>query len=346
MNDNSENIKTTIDYAEDSVFFDEISKIKHYHPIGIETANYYSYYDFSKVKIHFNKHFQDSIIDNHQAAIDAYGDPIENYQSADDYKYDSGLEDDTEETSLSVSETFKLDTTPYKIEHALKLTDIKKILNNNENINHNVIIISPPNTRKTSNVKKHLINKGQKFIFLAPLRFQVQQMSNDKKLFAVKGGDKFDLTQKIKEHKFIITTYEYFKKLDELIRDKWNYYLVIDEYHKLISDSGFRTEALAYIYDNMFKYAKFIGLTGTPYGCINTSLLRQNVKLIEIHNENKNKLIKDEYNIIQYIQHDNYGHSDFSIFYHYIKKNISAGINVVFANNKYLLKENKIKVVS
>ena len=158
------------------------------------------------------------------------------------------------------------------------------------------------------------------------------------------GGDRTNVNKLIEQHSFIVTTYNSFKRLNEKIRNRWDYYLIIDEYHKIISDSNYRTDSLHYIYKNMFNYLRFIGLTGTPFGCINNNLLRYNVKLVNVLLNAKFSLIKGNYSIIRYANFHGLRRTNDGLLYHYIKNRISKGTNLIFINDIDLLENIRTKL--
>ena len=345
-----EDIEKTLNETMKEIPTDELGELKYYYPDGKETANYYTYTDLQGVVVHYNKYRKKHIFDDIDQAHEVYEFPESDDEiSKVNIEYDSDPVIAKNSFTDSISKAFHLETIPYKPDSKngkMEIADIEEILFNTVDYRQNVILISPPGSGKTDKVKEFLKEIKQKFIFLVPLRLQVEQMGIDTDLFTIKGGDKVNLSKVLKEQSFIVTTYEYFMILDKEISNKRDYYLVVDEYHKLVSDSDYRTESLDYISNRLFDYARFIGLTGTPYGCINKSLKNNNVGLIKVELQNKFDLIKGNYNLIRYKRFDNEGQSDAEFFYGYIKENLSDGINIVFANNKKLLRKIKNQLLA
>ena len=277
------------------------------------------------------------------------------------YKLDNRIEDLdgylTElNSSLNESETDKYDEV--QAEDALKeffnirsetenITDrylpkefIIKYVND---ITHNHILIAPTNTGKTSTLIEYLKSQNIKFIYLVPLRFLAKQVAikydiklylggiKDKKSAAV---NREVAQATIKNCLPLITTYDSFiGTIHDLIRDKFNWVLVIDEYHKLISDSGFRNTQLVKLNKLKRNYKKFIGLTGTPYGAIDTDNLRkENVKVIDfVFNAFKQKV--QNYNLI-YADAVITTEKHLKLFASYVIRNIRKGISIIYINNK------------
>ena len=309
---------------------------KFIYPGGEESANYYSHVEDHVIKHHFNKFYEEAYVE--------LPDNWEKVPEKDISYRDDNPSDFNSDINDPLENILKLDICNFpinpdkKIDEHLQQDDIKEMLHNPNWILDNLIIISPPRTGKTSQMIDYLISKKKKFIFLVPLRLQVEQLSTDHdKLGYYLPGKSKNANSVIDNEPYIVTTYNSFLKINELIKNKWDYYLIIDEFHKLVSDSNYRTESLINIYNKMFKYQRFIGLTGTPYGCINKSLLKYNVKLLNINLQNKFALVKKGYNIIKYKQTNSTDNQINPLFYKYIKENISEGINIVFVNNMKIL---------
>ncbi len=79
---------------------------------------------------------------------------------------------------------------------------------------------------------------------------------------------------------------------------------------------------------------KFIGLTGTPYGCVNYDLLENhsNTKVVLFRNASK-QAIDTNYNIIQYVPDSRKVNGQESLFQHLKSNHPQNGISVVFIND-------------
>lgn len=66
------------------------------------------------------------------------------------------------------------------------------------------------------------------------------------------------------KYKKIIATYDALPRLIELIPDYYNYFLLIDEYHLLFNDYGFRNKAILYILKHFREFNDWCFLTATP----------------------------------------------------------------------------------
>lgn len=66
------------------------------------------------------------------------------------------------------------------------------------------------------------------------------------------------------KYKKIIATYDALPRLIELIPDYYNYFLLIDEYHLLFNDYGFRNKAILYILKHFREVNNWCFLTATP----------------------------------------------------------------------------------
>ena len=322
----------------------KLEREKYVYPGGAESANYYSYYDGYAINCHFNKHFE-TVTPVFPDNWEELPELDHSYRDIDSNNFDSDI-DDTLENILQL-DTCNYPVNPDKqLEGQLQQDDIKAIIHNPDWILDNLIIISPPGSGKTSQIIDYLISKKKKFIFLVPLRLQVEQLpTKHDKLGIYLPGKSKNASSVVDSEPFIVTTYNSFLKINELIKNKWEYYLIIDEFHKLISDSNYRTESLAYIYYNMYLYQRFIGLTGTPFGCINKKLTEKNVKLINIRFKTEFELIKKSYQLIRFQKNESNKEELNPLFYSYIKDNINEGINVVFVNNKGILNklENQLR---
>ena len=220
------------------------------------------------------------------------------------------------------------------------------IIKSVEDVSQNHILIAPTNTGKTSTLIKYLINQNAKFIYLVPLRYLAKQDAAKygiklylggikDKILAMENRDEAQTT--IDNCLPIITTYDSFiGTIHDLIRDKFNWILVIDEYHKLISDSGFRNTQLVKLNGLKRNYKKFIGLTGTPYGAIDSNNLRkENVKVINFVFDSFKQNVQN-YNLI-YADVGITTEKHLKLFASYVIKNIRNGISIIYINNKVQL---------
>ena len=66
------------------------------------------------------------------------------------------------------------------------------------------------------------------------------------------------------KYKKIIATYDALPRLMELIPDYYNYFLLVDEYHLLFNDYGFRNKAILYILKHFREFNDWCFLTATP----------------------------------------------------------------------------------
>ena len=277
------------------------------------------------------------------------------------YKLDNRIEDLdgylTElSSSLNESETVKYD----EVSNEDSLKEFFHLLSETENItdrylpkeliikyvddiSHNHILIAPTNTGKTSTLIKYLKSQNTKFIYLVPLRFLAKQVSTKYDIKLYLGGTKDKKSAEVNRGEAqaainnclpLITTYDSFiGTIHDLIRDKFNWILVIDEYHKLISDSGFRNTQLVRLNKLKRNYKKFIGLTGTPYGAIDTDNLRkENVKVIDfVFNSFKQKV--QNYNLI-YADFGITTEKHLKLLASFVIRNIRNGISIIYINNK------------
>ena len=140
-----------------------------------------------------------------------------------------------------------------------------------------------------------------------------------------------------------------------MIKKKHKYILIIDEYHKLISDSGYRNKSLVQIDYWKRSYLKFIGLTGTPYGCISKEGLKEeNTEIIKYQLKGETQKVKS-YNIVlmdgkkiakERKSNNNTNDKRFNRkaynlrnFNYFVRDNLVKGINVIYINNKKTLKD-------
>lgn len=66
------------------------------------------------------------------------------------------------------------------------------------------------------------------------------------------------------KYKKIIATYDSLPRLMELIPDYYNYFLLVDEYHLLFNDYGFRNKAIVYLLKHFREFKDWCFLTATP----------------------------------------------------------------------------------
>ena len=66
------------------------------------------------------------------------------------------------------------------------------------------------------------------------------------------------------KYKKIIATYDALPRLIELIPDYYNYFLLVDEYHLLFNDYGFRNKAIFYLLKHFREFKNWCFLTATP----------------------------------------------------------------------------------
>ena len=337
------------DYDNDSYKLDNLTYCKDFYQPGRCLTNYYEFIDDLGSSHFYNKYNKKIYIEkpdtvNISEPLDT--ESISEPTSCEEFNsIPKSLIHKPRKRASSINEIFKIPTKNYRITSKyLQMTDIHAAMNfiiDEDRTGKNLIIISPPNTGKTSTIINYLKSIKQKFIFLVPLRFQVKQLSKDKEIGTLLGGDRKDVSDLINNYSYIVTTYDSFSKLNSEISNVFEYYFIVDEFHKIVSDINYRTGSLNYIYENLFMYQRFIGLTGTPYGCINKSLLKQNVELIEFEKTEKSSPLNGNYNIISYDKK-----LKFPTFYTHLKSNISKGLTLVFINDIKLLEKVRDLLVS
>lgn len=112
------------------------------------------------------------------------------------------------------------------------------------------------------------------YIIVCPTRDLVDSIAADKNnkynVFKCYGGTKreeFNEYCSINEIKKIAVTYDSFTKLTNWIENHNDYRILIDEYHLLLQNVGFREEAINSLFDMVNRYSYVSYLTATPFDC-------------------------------------------------------------------------------
>ena len=112
------------------------------------------------------------------------------------------------------------------------------------------------------------------YIIVCPTRDLVDSIAEDKNnkynIFRCYGGTKredFNEYSTINEIKKIAVTYDSFPKLTNWIENHNDYRILIDEYHLLLQNVGFREEAINCLFEIVNKYSYVTYLTATPFDC-------------------------------------------------------------------------------
>ena len=112
------------------------------------------------------------------------------------------------------------------------------------------------------------------YIIVCPTRDLVDSIAEDKNnkynIFRCYGGTKredFNEYSAINKIKKIAVTYDSFTKLTNWIENHNDYRILIDEYHLLLQNVGFREEAINCLFEIVNKYSYVTYLTATPFDC-------------------------------------------------------------------------------
>ena len=112
------------------------------------------------------------------------------------------------------------------------------------------------------------------YIIVCPTRDLVDSIAEDKNnkynIFRCYGGtkrDEFNEYCSINKIKKIAVTYDSFTKLTNWIENHNDYRILIDEYHLLLQNVGFREEAINSLFEVVNKYSYVTYLTATPFDC-------------------------------------------------------------------------------
>lgn len=112
------------------------------------------------------------------------------------------------------------------------------------------------------------------YIIVCPTRDLVDSIAADKNnkynIFRCYGGTKredFNEYSTTNEIKKIAVTYDSFTKLTNWIENHNDYRILIDEYHLLLQNVGFREEAINCLFEIVNKYSYVTYLTATPFDC-------------------------------------------------------------------------------
>lgn len=216
----------------------------------------------------------------------------------------------------------------------------------------NHIIVAAPRMGKTSNTIKVLQQNKKKFIFLVPLRALARQIIEDGQyespLELCMGKVKQKQLEKIvSQNDYIVATYNKFSQIHGEIKHKANeYILVIDEIHKLVSDSDYREKELRFIANNMRDYQKVIGLTGTPDLCFSKAYLASNNFILKRFESDYDGIKIDNYHL-SYCSSEINDKTQFETFKllvinnskHYLNNSRSQKPIVVFINNKEFIED-------
>ena len=117
-------------------------------------------------------------------------------------------------------------------------------------------------------------NGKYNYIIVCPTRDLVDSIAEDKNnkynIFRCYGGtkrDEFNEYCSINKIKKIAVTYDSFTKLTNWIENHNDYRILIDEYHLLLQNVGFREEAINSLFEVVNKYSYVTYLTATPFDC-------------------------------------------------------------------------------
>ncbi len=239
----------------------ELISLREKHPKGTETPNYFYYKQKSKAKC-YNKFFR------------RYTDETQE-KNSDTLSGDTQLQYKASTTKIDEILTLKPYLTEVEISGMLKTSDMDEYLNSKEN---NYILVSPPNSGKTSSLLSSLINHKKKFIYLVPLRLLVKELKHSIKkkypnaseqIAFLEYGSYSDLKGIMFKYDSFIGTYDSLIKLESVISNRHEYILIVDEWHKLISDSDYRP-AVRFVNSCLYKYGKcqkphYSPVSGSPY---------------------------------------------------------------------------------
>lgn len=117
-------------------------------------------------------------------------------------------------------------------------------------------------------------NCGFNYIIVCPTRDLVDSIEADKNnkysVFKCYGGTKqaeFNKYCKSNDIKKIAVTYDSFIKLTNWIDNPNDYRVLVDEYHLLLQNMGFREEAINNLFNTINKYDYVSYITATPFDC-------------------------------------------------------------------------------
>ena len=117
-------------------------------------------------------------------------------------------------------------------------------------------------------------NCDYNYIIVCPTRDLVDSIEADKNnkynVFKCYGGtkkDEFDKYCKDNTVKKIAVTYDSLVKLTNWINNHKDYRVLIDEYHLLLQNVGFREEAINNLFQIIENYSYVSYLTATPFDC-------------------------------------------------------------------------------
>lgn len=117
-------------------------------------------------------------------------------------------------------------------------------------------------------------NCDYNYIIVCPTRDLVDSIEADRNnkynVFKCYGGtkkDEFDKYCKSNTIKKIAVTYDSLVKLTNWIEDHSNYRVLVDEYHLLLQNVGFREEAINNLFQIIDNYNYVSYLTATPFDC-------------------------------------------------------------------------------
>lgn len=209
--------------------------------------------------------------------------------------------------------------------------------------NENILIISPPNAGKTSNVIEYLLENNIPFILFVPLTLQVTEISKKyHQLFKVDSDTELkEIKDALFHKKSIITVYDKADTISSKLKYPIDYVCVVDEYHKLVTDSNYRGKAILGLKNIMYRFIRTIALTGSPYGCIDYRRERLKFKLVRIKPV-KNNIESNGINLekkFHIVKDCGFNNQIISNLFGLLEKFKSNELQVVFANNKETLKK-------
>ncbi len=180
-------------------------------------------------------------------------------------------------------EQMKLKGIIINIDAKLEIKDIEKYLLSEDL--RNFLFVALPNSGKTEATIMTLLQNKVKFIFIVPLVVMARQIEQKYGVKAFYGKWKKPEPSELNQ---FVATYDAFQKLHGLLVNSLEYYLIIDEFHKLVTDSDYRYKAVRFIWEKMGYYKKIIGLTGTPYLCYSDATMEEyNIHPIKYLNSNR-----------------------------------------------------------
>ena len=241
-----------------------------------------------------------------------------------------------EESKEIISKMFQLDVHPTLIEDEIPIEKLKEICLDTEN---NDIIIGPLGSRKTRNTIAALKESKQKFIFLVPTIPLMNELSKDDNInlrVSTSSTSDAEIETILSDSLGVITYFDGFTKLNKYLKDKWDFILVVDEYHTLTLHSDFR-KIVKEITREMWNYKKIIQLSGTPYGCLTDaeSFKITNFKYASL------KPRRFNYKIIPHKLTDRDPHVKFiDLIINHVRE--SQGKVIIFYNDKDIIDEIKV----